>query len=203
MEIVATDFNPPMLQRAAASLSDRPVTFLEADACALPFGDAEFDAVLCQFGAMFFPDKVVAFREARRTLRPGGRYVFSVWDGLEDNDFARTLQETLALVFPSDPPDFIGRTPHGHHAPAPLEKALREAGFTSVSFETVEETSRAPTPREVAVGYCQGTPVRGEIEARDPSGLEDITARVAEAMALRYGSGPVEGRIQATLVTAS
>jgi SAM-dependent methyltransferase len=203
VEIVATDLNPPMLARAQASLSGRPVTFQQADAAALPFGDQEFDAVICQFGVMFFPDKDVAFREARRTLKTGGRYVFSVWDGLQDNDFARTVTETLALIFPGDPPAFLARTPHGHHARPPLERALRGAGFSSVAFETVPATSRAPAAREVAVGYCQGTPVRGEIEARDPAGLEDVTSRVAEAIALRYGSGPIEGRIQATLVTAS
>jgi ubiquinone/menaquinone biosynthesis C-methylase UbiE len=203
VEIVATDLNPPMLERARAALSGRAVTFQPADAQQLPFGDAEFDAIICQFGVMFFPDKVAAFKEARRTLKQDGRYLFSVWDGIADNDFARTVHETLALIFPTDPPGFIARTPHGHYAQAPIERALKEAGFTSIAFETVASTSRAPTAREAAVGYCQGTPVRGEIEARDPSGLEEVTSRVEEALALRYGSGPIEGRIKATLVTAS
>jgi ubiquinone/menaquinone biosynthesis C-methylase UbiE len=203
VEIVATDLNEPMLERAKASLADRAITWRQADAGALPFGDAEFDAVVCQFGVMFFPDKTAAFREVRRTLKPGKRFLFSVWEGIEDNDFARTVVETLAVIFPADPPRFIARTPHGHYARPPLEQALREAGFETVAFEAIEDVSRAPSPREAAVGYCQGTPVRGEIEARDPSGLEEVTARVEEALALRYGSGPIEGRIQATLVTAS
>src|SRR5688572_3462352 len=72
VSIVATDLNQPMLDRAARTGTARPVDWRQADALQLPFADASFDAVICQFGVMFFPDKVRAFAEARRVLRPGG-----------------------------------------------------------------------------------------------------------------------------------
>src|SRR5690349_2607472 len=61
-ELIATDLNQPMLDRAAAVGTERAVRWLQADAMRLPFDDASFDVVVCQFGVMFFPDKAHAFR---------------------------------------------------------------------------------------------------------------------------------------------
>src|SRR6266851_4775897 len=83
VEIVATDLNQPMLDYAAAQPGLQRVKWQQADALALPFPDASFDAVVCQFGVMFFPDRTKAYREARRVLRPGGHLVFNVWDRIE------------------------------------------------------------------------------------------------------------------------
>src|SRR5215831_2312598 len=113
--IVATDLNQAMLGQAAAVGTKRKVEWRQADAMQLPFGDAEFDAVVCQFGAMFFPDKAKAFAETRRVLKPGGEFVFNVWDRIEENEFADTILQALATVFPNDPPRFMARTPHGYH----------------------------------------------------------------------------------------
>src|SRR5262249_42203740 len=69
--------NQPMLDHAAARLPhDRRFTWRQADALALPFADQSFDVVACQFGAMFFPDKIKGYGEARRVLKPAGRFVF-------------------------------------------------------------------------------------------------------------------------------
>ena len=89
--IVATDLNRPMLDMAAEVGTTRPVEWREADAMQLPFADGEFDAVVCQFGVMFFPDKAKAFSEARRVLKPGGTFLFNVWDRIEENEFADTV----------------------------------------------------------------------------------------------------------------
>ena len=113
-ELVATDLNQPMLDHAAAIGTARSVAWQKADAMQLPFDDASFDVVACQFGAMFFPDKARAFAEARRVLRPGGTLVFNVWDRIEENEFADVVTGALALVFPADPPRFMARTPHGY-----------------------------------------------------------------------------------------
>ena len=113
---VVTDLNQPMLDHAALLQGeDRRITWQQADALALPFPDAEFDAVCCQFGVMFFPDRAKGYSEAHRVLRPGGRLVFNVWDRIEDNVFANEVTVALAEIFPDDPPRFLARTPHGYY----------------------------------------------------------------------------------------
>src|SRR5271169_5492662 len=113
--IVATDLNQPMLDLASTVTIERPVEWRQADALQLPFEDGTFDAVVCQFGVMFFPDKRKAFSEARRVLRPGGAFIFNVWDRIEENEFAHTVTTALESVFPGDPPRFMARTPHGYN----------------------------------------------------------------------------------------
>jgi ubiquinone/menaquinone biosynthesis C-methylase UbiE len=201
--IVATDLNQPMLDHAAArERGEGRIIWRQADALALPFEDENFDAVACQFGVMFFPDKVLGYKEARRVLKPGGRFIFNVWDQISENEFADVVTATLATIFPQDPPRFMARTPHGYHDVAKLREELTMAGFASISIETIGDISRAPSPRDPAMAYCQGTPLRDEIEARDPSGLETATQACAQALALRFGHGPVEGRIRAHVITA-
>jgi ubiquinone/menaquinone biosynthesis C-methylase UbiE len=201
--IVATDLNQPMLDRAAArEQTPGRITWRQADALALPFEDQSFDAVACQFGVMFFPDKVLGYRQARRVLKPGGHFFFNVWDRIAENEFADLVTDTLATIFPQDPPCFMARTPHGHHDVAKLREELTMAGFSSISIETRGDISRAPSPRDPAIAYCQGTPLRNEIEARHPAGLEAATQACAEALARRFGNGAVAGRIRAHVITA-
>lgn len=200
--ITATDLNEPMLAVAQAALPDPRIGWRQADALALPFDDASFDVVACQFGAMFFPDRVRGFAEARRVLAPGGRLFFSVWDRIEDNEFPDTVSQALAQVFPHDPPRFMARTPHGYHDRDLIRSDLQRAGFTDIAVEAVDHISRAPSPREPAVAFCQGTPMRGEIEARGAPGLEAATYRAEQALAQRFGDGAIEGRIRALVVSA-
>jgi ubiquinone/menaquinone biosynthesis C-methylase UbiE len=201
--IVATDLNQPMLDHAAARHgADSRIVWRQADALALPFEDQSFDAAACQFGVMFFPDKVRGYREARRVLKPGGRFVFNVWDRISENEFAQVVTEALATLFPQDPPRFMARTPHGYHDVEKIGEELTTAGFASISIETLDDTSKAASPRDVAIAYCQGTPLRNEIEARDASSLEGATRAATEALARRFGAGPIEGRIRAHVITA-
>ena len=202
--IVATDLNAAMLRQASAKGTKRPVKWCVADSGNLPFDDSAFDAVVCQFGVMFFPDKVRAYAEARRVLRPGGVLVYSVWDRLAENEFAQVVTDALESEFPADPPRFLARTPHGHHDLAVIERNLRDAGFTSAArAETVAARSRAPSPLAPAIGYCQGTPLRNEIVARDASRLGDATGAAASAIARRFGTGSVVGKIQAHVITVA
>jgi ubiquinone/menaquinone biosynthesis C-methylase UbiE len=201
--IAATDLNQPMLDQAAAKQPhDRQVTWRQADALALPFEDQNFDVVACQFGVMFFPDKVRGYREARRVLKPGGHFIFNVWDKISENEFAHIVTEALAELFPQDPPSFMARTPHGHHDIGKIRAELSKAGFPSISVETLDRTSSASSSRDAAIAYCQGTPLRNEIEARDPSRLEEATQAAADALALRFGNGSIEGRIRAHVIDA-
>ena len=203
VRIVATDLNQPMLDHAAARLpGETRIAWQQADALALPFADRRFDAVACQFGVMFFPDKVQGYKEARRVLKPGGHFVFNVWDRIEANEFADVVTEALAALFPQDPPRFLARTPHGYDDVARIRQELTAAGFGSIAIDTLEGVSRAASAREPAVAYCEGTPLRNEIEARDRSRLEEATQRATKALAQRFGTGPIEGRIRAHVIAA-
>jgi SAM-dependent methyltransferase len=199
--LVATDLNAAMLDEARASPFARSVEWQPADAMALPFPDAAFDAVACQFGAMFFPDKAAAFAQARRVLRPGGWFAFNVWDAIAHNEFADVVTGALARVFPDDPPRFLARTPHGYHDPDAIRRDLARGGFGAPpTVDRVPARSRAASAREVAVAYCQGTPLRNEIEARDPARLAEATDAATAAIAARFGDDAVDGLIQAWVV---
>jgi ubiquinone/menaquinone biosynthesis C-methylase UbiE len=200
--IVATDLNQAMLDHAAEIGTAEHVQWRQADAMQLPFDDACFDAVVCQFGVMFFPDKAKAFAEARRVLVPGGALVFNVWDRIEDNEFADLVTASFAEMLPQDPPRFMARTPHGYHDLAAIRRDLALGGFdTMPQIETLAKRSRAASARAAALAYCQGTPLRNEIEARDVQGLAAATEYVTRAIARRFGNGVVDGKIQAHIVS--
>jgi SAM-dependent methyltransferase len=201
VDIVATDLNQPMLDRASLVGTCRPIEWRQADAMALPFGDGSFDAVVCQFGAMFFPDKPRAFAQARRVLVSGGVLLFNVWDRIEENEFAATVTEALEGLFPLDPPRFMARTPHGYCDSEVIRQDLAKAGFTGPPLiETLAARSRAASSQIPAIAYCQGTPLRNEIESRDAAGLAGATAVCAGVLAKRFGTGAVDGKIQAHIV---
>jgi ubiquinone/menaquinone biosynthesis C-methylase UbiE len=164
--IVATDLNEPMLNHAQSQSHDGRITWRQADALALPFQDQSFDVVACQFGAMFFPDKVQGYREARRVLKRGGHFLFNVWDTISENEFADVVTQALATLFPHDPPRFMARIPHGYHDVETIRAELTAAGFAEISVETVDGKSRASSPRDPAIAYCEGTPLRKQRKGR-------------------------------------
>ncbi|KQW52104.1 MULTISPECIES: class I SAM-dependent methyltransferase [unclassified Roseateles] len=196
--IVASDLNPAMLDMAATLATSRAVQWRLADAQLLPFADASFDLVACQFGVMFFPDRPAAFAEIRRVLRPGGVFLFNVWDHLDSNELAATVTQALAEAFPDDPPRFLARTPHGCHDVDLLRAELEEGGFEHpADIITLPLRARAESPSQPALGFCQGTPLRAEIEARAPGRLPELTAHVAKAIGARFGVGALDTLIQA------
>ena len=201
VDIVATDLNAPMLDLARSLGTSRPVTWQVADAMALPFPDAAFDVVACQFGVMFFPDRAKAFAGMRRVLRPGGLLLFNAWDRIEDNEFADVVTASLVALFPADPPRFLARTPHGYHDKAAIASDVARGGFAAAPrIDTLAARSPAKSPREPAVAYCHGTPLRNEIEARDAKRLDEATDAATAALAARFGQGAIDGRIQAHVV---
>jgi ubiquinone/menaquinone biosynthesis C-methylase UbiE len=198
--IVATDLNPPMLDHAASrQAGDISIQWRQADALALPFPAMTSDVVVCQFGAMFFPDKVQAYREAHRVLKPGGCYLLTVWGELAANQFTDVVTAALVDLFPEAPPRFLARTPHGYHDVERIRRELATAGFASISVATLDRVSRADSARDAAVALCQGTPVRNEIPA---ARLEEATEAAATALARRFGTGPIEGGIRAHMIMA-
>jgi SAM-dependent methyltransferase len=200
--ITATDLNGPMLAEAARVVRAPNVSWSQADAQALPFADSAFEAVVCQFGAMFFPDKPAAFREARRVLKAGGRLVFSVWDEIAANDFSRVLQEALSALYPADPPGFMTRGPFGWCDEAAVRHALAQGGFARVTVERVTRATRAASAAAFAEAQCLGSPLRFELEARDANGPAAAIAAAARALRQAFGDGPIEGRAQALVVSA-
>ena len=202
VNIVATDLNPAMIERARAVGTARNVEWRQADAMSLPFPDSSFDAIVCQFGVMFFPDKPKALSEARRVLRRGGTLLFNVWDRIEENEFADVVTQSLQAVFPDDPPLFLRRTPHGYFDPQAIRRDLAGGGFTaSPRISTVAARSRAESARVPAIAYCQGTPLSNEIAARGATRLDEATAAATQAIERRFGGGAVDGKIQAHVVS--
>jgi SAM-dependent methyltransferase len=202
VSIIATDLNQPMLDFAATQVAAPRITWRQANALSLPFPDESFDVVVCQFGAMFFPDKVAAYREALRVLKPCGRFLFSVWDRLEESEIPHAVSESLAGLFPDNPLNFMARTPHGYHDKELIQRDVEQARFSDFTIETVQLCSRAPSHRDPAIGFCQGSPLRNEIEARDAGRLQEATEAAAAAVKAQFGAGPIEGKMQAHVITA-
>jgi ubiquinone/menaquinone biosynthesis C-methylase UbiE len=201
---IVTDLNQPMLDYAAGRQgANARIRWQVANAQALPFDNAAFDVVCCQFGAMFFPDRRAAYREARRVLKADGRFMLNVWDRIEDNIFANDVTQALAQRFPSDPPRFLVRTPHGYHDASIIRRELADAGFSAISIETKAAESRAASPRQPAIAYCQGTPLRNEIELRAPGSLDAATDHAAAYIEKSHGSGQVAAKIQAHIIAAT
>ena len=201
--ITATDLNQAMIDTAAAKTASPKITWQACDATRLPFADGSFDVVLCQFGVMFFPSKVDAFKEARRVLRPGGKFLFNVWDRLELSPISIAISDAVAALYPADPPNFLRRTPFGYNDIETISNQLGQAGFGTIDSVVVMLPCRCPSPRDAAVGQCHGSPLRSEIEARDANGLGAATEAAAAALAARFGDGPIESTMQAIVFTAA
>ena len=203
-QIIATDLNPAMLDLArAAGAAEARISWQQADAQSLPRPDRSADCVVCQFGVMFFPDRVQAYREVLRVLRPGAPFLFSTWDQVAHNAFVAVVQRALDVLFHPDPPRFMQRIPHGYHDTFTVAQDLRAAGFGPVRVEAVTLMVRAASAQDAAAAYCQGTPLRAEIEARGPGRLEEVTQIVADALSRTFGPGQIKGQAQAFIVTAT
>ncbi len=181
-QVVATDINSAMLEFAAQALRSEQVSFRPADAQNLPFGDDSFDLVLCQFGAMFFPDKVRAHREAHRVLRSQGHYLLVTFDRLELNPIPKAAQAAVSALLGGDALTYMERGPFCYMDPAQIERDLLAAGFPEVEIETARLPSRV-NAREAAQAFVFGSPLRSEIERRDPSSVERAAEAVAQALA--------------------
>ncbi|HEY6047514.1 MAG TPA: methyltransferase domain-containing protein [Sphingomicrobium sp.] len=202
-EIVATDLNPPMLEQAARRIDASNVRFQHADALDLPFADVSFDLVTCQFGVMFFPDKVKGNGEARRVLRDGGHYLLVIWDSVEHNLATKVAGAAVAELFPDDTGAFYERLPFRYHDRQQIEADLSAAGFAEIAFETVELRSRAASARDAAIGLTQGTPMRSEIEKRGPNALEQATAAATKALRQFESPDGFDAPMTAHIVTAT
>jgi len=198
-EIVATDISPAMAAEGRRATEGLEIHWLEADAEKLPFGSQMFDLVVSQFGVMFYQDKLAAFREAARVLRNNGRFLFCTWEWLHDNDFARAVDEALARLFPADPPSFLRRLPYAYYDRDVIRAQMSAAGFSAVSCDRIELTSTAPSAGAIAAAFCEGTPLRTEMEERLPGRLLETVSAVEKVITTELAARP-EGAMTALLV---
>ncbi|MBI1951348.1 MAG: methyltransferase domain-containing protein [Acidobacteria bacterium] len=200
--LVASDLNPPMIDYARRKLQEtRGIEWHPADACVLPFPDESFDALVCQFGLMFVPDKPAALREAQRVLSDGGAILLNVWDSLDRNAFAKAAHETIASFFPDDPPTFY-QVPFSLHRTDTLEDLLAGAGFSDIRIDPVSLQGESPSARDLATGLVEGNPVGNTIRERGTASVADVVKAVAEALAREFGDRPVRIPLHAFDVTA-
>jgi SAM-dependent methyltransferase len=201
-KLVASDLNEAMLAYAAAKFGpDDAVEWKQADATSLPFADASFDAVVCQFGLMFVPDKLAALREVHRVLVPGGSFVFNVWDSIDKNELAQISHETVSTFFEHDPPTFY-QVPFGLYEQELIVNLLDDAGFRDSHISILAKTGMSPSSKDAAMGLIEGNPIIVEIKQRATSDVQTVEAAVAAAIASRCGDNPVRSKLQALVGTA-
>jgi ubiquinone/menaquinone biosynthesis C-methylase UbiE len=200
VNLVATDLNLPMIENAKGKFQpDELVQWQEADATNLPFADATYDAVVCQFGLMFVPDKRAAVRETYRVLKPGGSFVFNVWDAMEHNELAKVTHETIASFFDRDPPGFY-EVPFGYHDRAEIEKLMRQEGFRAIQVSVVPKESKTKRAEEAAKGLIEGNPVVAAIREREPTLVRKIIDALTAAIKSRFGDLPVRAPMRAIII---
>lgn len=196
--ITATDLNPPMVSYAEAHVPGP--TWEVADAQNLAYPDGSFDLVVCQFGVMFLPDRVAAYRGIRRVLDAGGSFLFAAWDTLDTHVVEAAVIDVMAELFAQDPPSFLRRVPHGYADPEQIRADILASGFETANVETVALTGHAPSVATLAEGYCMGTPLRFELAERgDPA---EMIQPLTEALAARFGDGPVAVQMSAHIALA-
>ncbi|MEW6126263.1 MAG: methyltransferase domain-containing protein [Acidobacteriota bacterium] len=194
--LVATDLNPEMMEVAKRKFTaDEIIEWQQADAMNLPFADETFDAAICQFGLMFVPDKVTALCEVKRVLKPGGIFLFSVWDAIEKNEMAQIAHETIQSFFDNDPPAFY-EIPFSLDNPEGVQAFLKEAGFIDIQMDIVTMTGESPTAQDAARGTVEGNPIINAINERGVD-KEKVIEAVAEKLAKQLGDKPLKTKLQA------
>lgn len=200
-QLAATDLNPPMLDRARGKFrAGEKVTFQPADAMALPFADASFDAVVCQFGIMFYPDKPLSYREVHRVLAPGGHYLFSTWDSHRHNAYAAIAHRVVGSVFPADPPQFY-QVPFSCHQIDPIKEALLDAGFADIDISVLHQQRPVPDLKAFATGLVYGNPLIEQIKARGGDPEQVLSTMLAE-LQQSFGTAPIRIPLQVLVFSA-
>ena len=191
-EIVATDLNDAMLAHAQKVNGDLPgVTYQQADALDLKFEDASFDAVVCQFGVMFFPDRVAGLSEMSRVLRDGGHLAITVWDSMDRNPAVAVMKSVIDQVFENDPPRFL-EIPFGMHNTDDVRRLFESAGCDEIDIAHIEAQIRVDDYTGPAKGFITGNPTLLEIEERSNTSVDDVVKAAATALEKEFGPVPAQ-----------
>ena len=198
-KIVATDLNADMLSVAREKVTDSRINCQVADAQDLPFDDNSFDAVVCQYGVMFFPEKPKAFSEAYRVLKTGGSFIFNCWDNLDKNPATDIINKVLKEEFGTDAPTFLEQAPYSFFDQAEIRRLMQEAAFKDVKLEVLKINSRYNAPEVVINGFLDGTPLSAYLADKDPGKKSAVRKKSREQLVDRFGEIADKVNIQAII----
>lgn len=201
--LVASDLNPDMLEVAKGKITDPKIQWQVLDAQELPFEDNSFDLVICQYGVMFFPDKMKAYAEAYRVLKAGGRFIFNVWDEMAFNPAIEVIHKALQETFGDNAPDFLSKGPYSYFDEEEIAKSIQEAGFTSVQIELVVKYSSYHTAEDLIKGFFDGTPLGAYLKDFDKPVTEELFRKIEQRLEEQVGKDGKEASLQALVCLGS
>lgn len=201
-KLVATDLNPDMIAIAKEKVADSRIEWQKADAQDLPFADNSFEAVICQYGVMFFPDKLKAFSETWRVLKPGGIFIFNAWDSLDANPGAQVIDNVLQEAFGEEAPNFLKEGPYSFYDQGQIRSLLKEASFKNIQLDLVKVSSNFTSITDLAKGFLQGSPLFAYLQEKEKEKREAVTEKIMEKMRSEFGEASGKVDLQAIVCKA-
>ena len=200
-KLIASDISEEMQAVAKKKLGHLDIDWQNIDAQQLPFSDNSIDLVICCFGYMFVPDKTKAFAEVYRVLKPGGHFLFSTWDKLENNP-ASYISRCMAKQYLEEPLPASYDLPTSMSDESGIRSLLQDAGFSKLSVEKVKLLTAIPTAKEAALGFVQGGGVYDEVRKRKSGSIDEIKIRLEKELAGQFGDAPMIAPISALISQA-
>jgi ubiquinone/menaquinone biosynthesis C-methylase UbiE len=200
-KLIATDISDEMLSVGKNKLAHLDIEWQIMDAQALSFNDSSIDLVVCCFGYMFVPDKHKAFAEVYRVLKPGGHFLFTTWDKLENNaaSFCSVSVATKYLAEPLPESSYLATSMSDA---AMITQLAHDAGFEKISVEKLQLLSVSETAKNAALGFIEGASIYGTIKKRNPEKIEEIKIELEKEFASKFGTAPMIAPISALMCQA-
>jgi len=200
-KLIASDISLDMLDIAKEKLKTSDIEWQIIDAQELPFDDNTLDLVICCFGYMFVPDRAKAFAEAYRILKPGGMFLFTTWDKLENNSMS-FVARTIAKAYLEDPLPESYNLAFSMNDEMMIGKLVTDAGFSKITIEKVRKISVCPSAKQATEGLVNGGPLCDEIMKRNPAWIEEMKIKVEAEIAEKFGTAPVTAPMTAIVTQA-